>query len=319
MHKKQELSRTAFTLIELLVALFAVATVFILLVPSLEANRDNSKSVVCLSHLKELSTATRIYAANQNDILPGPLHPAINRYQTAESYAQYGVGSFPYQVQRQLSYVLRSVVGDEIDRIITCPAMSDIASDEYFKAYKRANATRTVFPTHYVLNNWGGSDSTLPLGPRTTEPMNYFGWSGSSQQSYIRKLSDIPNPSREWMTADAWYRGKSNVSIPEFNQEGPFQSSWSGEALPHFAPHFKRGSTALFVDPDKREAAALEVRHKKLDGMTNTAYFDGHAATVPSRTLSVNGFEILYGFPGTVNPRLFSEAGQMVWENGKWE
>jgi len=44
------------------------------------------------------------------------------------------------------------------------------------------------------------------------------------------------------------------------------------------------------------------VRQNKSDGATNTLFFDGHAAGVPSRTLTRSGLELLYGFPGTVNP-----------------
>ena len=73
--------------------------------------------------------------------------------------------------------------------------------------------------------------------------------------------------------------------------------------MPNFAPHLRRfASNYTFTSTDTRDAESSSIRLSKSDGSTNTVFFDGHAASVPSQTYRVGGFEILYGFRGTVNP-----------------
>ena len=126
---------------------------------------------------------------------------------------------------------------------------------------------------------------------------------------------------REWAVADAWYRSRVNTSMGELQQEGPYQYNWSGESLPNFAPHFS-GMVYDFVDSEERDDMASRIREGEEDGETNTAFFDGHAAPVPSKTYTVGAFDILYGFPGTVNPAMLDpdRDGSMgfVWD-GVWK
>ena len=60
------------------------------------------------------------------------------------------------------------------------------------------------------------------------------------------------------------------------------------------------------------------IRNRKSDGITNTLFFDGHAAGVPSRTYMVGAYEILYGFPGTVNPAQVNPPPSSVIWDGIW-
>ena len=75
----------------------------------------------------------------------------------------------------------------------------------------------------------------------------------------------------------------------------------------------------MYPNLTERQMAAIRIRQTQADGLTNTVFFDGHAAAVPSRTFTVNGFKLLYGFPGTVNPLLTTSLGQMAWDSGTWE
>ena len=104
------------------------------------------------------------------------------------------------------------------------------------------------------------------------------------------------------MIADAWFRSK-NTALERIRHEGTYQWTWSGEALPNFAPHMRRTPTGYqFTDIASRLAESNRICQAKLDGWTNAAYFDGHAASVPSRRAHYNGTQVFYGFPGTVNP-----------------
>ena len=312
----------AFTLTELVVTIVSVAAILVTATSLFESTRDSNKNSICLSNLQQLNSAVRIYTEQNNNVLPNPMHPAIYRHQTLDTYLAHGYNQQTAEqlLQRQLSHLLRGITGDNIDRIITCPTVDSIATDEHFKEFSSANS-RTVFSTNYVLNNYTTPSNPNATCPRGTDPANYFGSEsavGGQVEEQASQIGQIPNPTREWMIADAWYRVSPVSTIFELQQEGPYQSAWSGEALPYFAPHSKRGSTKMYTDPFERRYAASRIHQDQSDGLTNTLFFDGHAAAVPSRTFVTNGFEILYGFPGTVNPEL-TEQGQVIWDLGNWK
>ena len=62
--------RGGFTLVELLVVIGIVAVLISLLLPGLVQARERAKRVVCLSNLRQLGTAVRMYANDSRDQVP---------------------------------------------------------------------------------------------------------------------------------------------------------------------------------------------------------------------------------------------------------
>ena len=310
----------AFTLVELLVVVSIIALLIAILLPSLSKARKQAKLVMCLSNIRAMSTGVMTYAAEYFGTLPGPLHPAV--------YRNLGKGgSLPepseYAKNRQLVWKLRPVMGDKssmvggfTDKISICPVMDQIVPEEHFYNFVAQHPDRTgLYPTHYVINNWGlklpdGSVGGAKDKPRPTKPQYYFGYSiwnpdeAELENSRPAALGRIKRTSAEWMIAEAWYRPRSNPhKYP--NQEGPYQSEWSGQAMPNFAPHMRRGigvSGYEFTGKQQRIRQDKAIRMARSDGLTSTAFFDGHAEGVASVYVEIKGFELLYGFRGTVNP-----------------
>jgi len=316
--------RSAFTLIELLVVVSIIALLVAILLPSLTKARKQAKSVVCFSNLKSMGTGVLTHATEYGDKLPGPLHPAVYKYQIDgdTEWERYLRG-------RQLTYVLSKTFGQRggagtkkniTDDVADCPVMEAIVPDSHFEAVGDYY-TRGIYPTHYAINHVGtytadGTGQTGVVGNfRLTSPMYYFGysppalpqnWSEATRQEVAKNppqpTSRIRRAAEEWMLADAWYRPRVNTTYTELQQEGPYQSGWSGVALPSFAPHFKRGSRSVPIQEGERSIVGALVRSKKADGRTNSVFFDGHADAVRSRTLECDDWPLLYGFKGTVNP-----------------
>jgi prepilin-type processing-associated H-X9-DG protein len=120
------------------------------------------------------------------------------------------------------------------------------------------------------------------------------------------------------MIADAWYRQGSGPG--EWSQQGPYQISFTGEALPPFAPHGRRSTTGyVFSSSGNRAQQCSRIRSQMSDGVTNTLFFDGHAAPVPSRRYMVGYFDVLYGFPGTVNPAKMNPPPESLYWSGVWQ
>ena len=291
MRKRQHQSKTGFTLIELLVVVAIIALLISILLPSLQRARENAKSVICLSHLRSLGQGVITYESEES-ILPGRLHPALYRNQGIDALMQSPYGNMSYETAKRnqarfLTFHLKRMFNDgesfqnsTTDQVATCPTLEAINPDENFAAYHTATG-RTAYPTHYVVNNHGvEADGTVPNpdgggavgNPRATNPSFYFGLSlppGSSNKDAREAarpghpIGDVDRPAEEWMIADAWYRaGDSQPMFPELQQEGPYQSWWSGRAMPYFAPHFSRIKDNVYTDDNSHDTQARNCQQR---------------------------------------------------------
>ncbi|MCB9855001.1 MAG: prepilin-type N-terminal cleavage/methylation domain-containing protein [Phycisphaerales bacterium] len=77
--------RSAFTLLELLVVIAIIAILISVLLPSLSAARANGQSLLCGTHMRELSAALYLYATDN-----GVYSPCLDNYSAA------GISADPY-------------------------------------------------------------------------------------------------------------------------------------------------------------------------------------------------------------------------------
>ncbi|MGE0482234.1 MAG: type II secretion system protein, partial [Phycisphaerae bacterium] len=67
-------SPSAFTLIELLVVIAIIALLISILLPGLNAAREQGKRAVCLANLKSIATGTQQYSAEDSKEQLIPIH-----------------------------------------------------------------------------------------------------------------------------------------------------------------------------------------------------------------------------------------------------
>jgi prepilin-type N-terminal cleavage/methylation domain-containing protein/prepilin-type processing-associated H-X9-DG protein len=330
--------RHAFTLIELLVVVAIIALLISILLPALSSAREKTRQVKCLSNLRSLGQAVVTYTAeSRNGALPGPLHPAVYVDQGIDAIMSNPSNPMNYDQavwfqNRFLTFKLRRALGDTssyansiADEVSTCPTAIGVNPKSNFAAMQQVLGYY-VWPTYYALNNYGSD--TFP-STRATEVPQYFGFSAESQnpsteqltlmqQNPPRQIGKIKSPGEEWMIADAWYRRSRTQQFAELSQEGPYQVDWTGDALPYYPPHGLRGAPNYVWSPE-REDEAYDYADMRKDGKTNSVYFDGHAEGVKSMTYTVgNGFDLMYGFPGTKHPaRINPNENHNAWR-GAW-
>jgi len=76
-------SHTGFTLIELLVVIAIIAILAAMLLPALAKAKQRAQAIACLNGTKQLMLAWRMYADDNNDLLPPNDFPYLKSYATA--------------------------------------------------------------------------------------------------------------------------------------------------------------------------------------------------------------------------------------------
>lgn len=155
--KTERPTRTAgFTLIELLTVIAIIGILASILIPVVNAVRENARRSSCMSNMRQVALAILLYES-ENEVLPGPIFRRIAR----------PVGT---QIdERELNWVIDSYIGATRSDVWDCPTNANV--DPALNPY---NLT-------FLLNNKG---STLPS--------QFFGYPrASADDTQPKALSQI--------------------------------------------------------------------------------------------------------------------------------
>ena len=116
----------AFTLVELLVVIATIGILAALLLPVLSQAKEKSRSTACLSNLRQVSLAIRLYTDDYSDRLP--VLPDPNPYPN-------GVGAFYKQLVK--GYLGLTGPASPTEKVFACPSDSvlQIQSGHAFTSY----------------------------------------------------------------------------------------------------------------------------------------------------------------------------------------
>jgi prepilin-type N-terminal cleavage/methylation domain-containing protein/prepilin-type processing-associated H-X9-DG protein len=155
----------AFTLVELLVVIAIIALLIGMLIPSIGAARDQSKSLICLSNLKQFIAAAHVYAADNADFYPMAL---VQKYSSASTVmACWDFATI--QSGDQTSVAPGSLwQGDTIARVQQCPSYKGAANwiEDPFTGY---NYNSSFIGGSAIVNNGSIITETLVRSARMTD------------------------------------------------------------------------------------------------------------------------------------------------------
>ncbi|MBK9120505.1 MAG: prepilin-type N-terminal cleavage/methylation domain-containing protein [Phycisphaerales bacterium] len=271
-----------FTLIELLVVVAIIALLISILLPSMAAAREQTRSVKCLANLRSIGQGITMYAQDQRGVLPGPLHPPIYRNTGSAIPGETTVDGFPVMnpnterpwfLLARLAPVMASGPDDllkYVDLVGTCPTAKQKNTDSNFLPNVNQNPSWSR-PYNYLVNSWNN-----------TEPRFYFGWTniGVTWEGWVnaynanpngtaqppKKLDAVRRSAEEWAVGDAWWDFRRTFIAP-----GQFADRMLGTW--QLLTSNPTTSANMSHNPLPRTPY-----HRNNRG-TNLVYFDGHAAT----------------------------------------
>lgn len=182
--------RKAFTLVELLVVITIIAMLMALLIPAVQAARENGRNITCINNIRQLGQAMISYDQSK-DKLPGwlkgvpnpeaaPPRPNVYTSWVPQIFAELGRGDLhDIYIDTPAYFTVGSTAEQHLPTLI-CP--SDLAND----------STVAPFPFSYVVNGGhqdGREDSAEPVGDFKQNGMFHHLPSNQAQRVSIADLT----------------------------------------------------------------------------------------------------------------------------------
>jgi len=153
------MKRNGFTLVELLVVIAIIVLLLGLLMPALRAVREQGRSVICLSNLKQLITAAHFYSRDNSDYYPMAYVPQYSSVATIT-----GCWDFTTTQSMGATEVVPGFLwqGDSIAKIQQCPSYKGSANwlEDPFTGYNY-NAS-FIGGSATVVNGCVVSETVIP-------------------------------------------------------------------------------------------------------------------------------------------------------------
>ncbi|WDE97558.1 type II secretion system protein [Lentisphaera profundi] len=197
-----------FTLIELLVVVAIIGILASLLLPVLGKARKTARTAVCVSNMKQISTASYLYLDDNLDTFPGYYIHGGQAHNSLPMYSLVGVkgkqGGYVYEPEyKMVNPYLGDFTGDDRVPVAHCPL-----DEKPLNSAFSGDTTYDAIGSSYGLNSRTNTD--LKIGGLDADGNNKGQYTGVS-------LSEISTASSEMVMAlevNAWHfatAGSANI------------------------------------------------------------------------------------------------------------
>ena len=288
MRKRSEV--LAFTLVELLVVIGIIAVLISVLLPTLAGARRAAETAQCLSNLRQIGQGMAMYTSEHL----GWGIPGFVRQQPAG-----GRGEETWATILVVKKYIRSA--DQMEFVKPEPGESTPGDTAWFS---EGSAGNTVFRCPSGTNTQNDGPNVIPKS-KTDDPNSWF-WRRQSLLDAGVTASQPISP-----IVDTWYAFNGVLPSNSDLQAGRGQDAWPMRTLGHFrtaqAPFKagqivgpmikaskikKAGEMAMIYDGIQMHdfnTNKIAARHGRGKTQTNFLFADGHAETVPSKSLPTGG------------------------------
>ena len=259
-------NRRAFTLIELLVVISIIALLIGILLPALSAARGAARGAKCLSGVRSIGLAARVYAQDYDNQLP-------------YCWAPTPTATGGELIDRQLRlYVDQDLPGDALPQVYKCPSAELPTNSDFFFTYA-FNMGPFVYapPGHTTLA--GGQPTTVNLDS-ITRPSEILALSDSNQNEVLPVGSSTA------------FLEHTDLTVLDPTGTVVYQPDDPGEI---------DRDKALPLDNNRDVTgipSAIRYRHSGGDaidnGSANVHYLDGHASSSAAGALTQKNIAITY-------------------------
>jgi len=261
----------AFTLVELLVVIGIIAVLIAILLPALNMAREQSKTVTCLSQLRQIGLVSQNYSAENKGYLFPCWYDGNSATPPAKQTSMTGAnGSTP----AILSPYLKRPIG-AFGGIFTCPNAIIVGTNQLIMTYG-ANMSVHVRYDYDASNN----------PKRTLRKMAQM-----NRSSEVFELADATQNSGAWTatgyleyTSDANQDNVSEIQYPTANTLAKMKkpvdslSGWSSQTdTGNYHVRYRHGK--LLSNP-KYTDGVTTINYTGATGSANFLFLDGHAQTV---------------------------------------
>jgi prepilin-type processing-associated H-X9-DG protein/prepilin-type N-terminal cleavage/methylation domain-containing protein len=214
------MKRTAFTLIELLVVISIIALLVAMLLPALSQSRENARSVLCLSNLRQLAMAAHQYADSHRGRFPMAYYTSVQMplvYQHNWDFTLVrDTSSGTIQIRPGLLWAHRT--NPQIQQCPSYDGRSNTVADPF---------TGYNYNTSYIGH---GESEQIPAPARVTQVRDpsrtalfgdgqFAGGADKFMRSPLPAPGDASFTSRAAGTQGFRHRGKTNVAFVDGHAE----------------------------------------------------------------------------------------------------